>query len=316
MINRLFYSPLPEWWNWWKNTTTWNELAIVFTKKENSTDDYQEKISVSKEEIKKIQKIIIDYTWQRVTYQETYTDKKSQINELEEEYKQLQWENMTAEEQEEYTQQQEEFANMRKEIFWSMGFDQEWARWAFESEEDYFHHQEEQNKKKKDANHTTRNVSDISWPLVDQLEDMSMKNLWRKIGFLLHTDHLYNNTEINNDKEYLSYCEELFKTLQFLYEKEDMWSMIIALQDAGIQLKDWKLILPSKEERWQIKQRSQLHKKREELQERISTMKQSYIYIFYLKLTKWDIDTELRDLDNKIEELRDLIASYQSINHE
>lgn len=304
-----------EWVTWWDNTSSNSLISLLHTQKDEFSD-IREKIIHLETEIKKVQSIIIEYTWQWTTYQEIYTDKKNQINELEKEYKQLQWENMTTEEQEEYIQQQKEDEEMRKEIFWSMGFDQNWARWTFETEEKYFYYQQKENKKRKDANHTKQNISDISWSLVDQLEDMSIKDLWRKIAFLLHPDRLHNNTDIKGDKDYIIYCEELFKTLQSLYEKEDMWLMIITLQDAGIEYKDWKLILPSKEKRWTIQKESQLHKQREELQERISTMKQSYIYIFYLKLKKWDIDKELRDLDNKIEELKDLIASYQIINHE
>jgi DNA-binding transcriptional MerR regulator len=145
---------------------------------------------------------------------------------------------------------------------------------------------------------------------------MSMKDLWRKIIHLLHPSRLSTNIEIVGDTAYLLYCEDLYRILIDLHSKDDIWSMIVTLQDAGIQLKDWKFILPSKKERWQIQQRSQLHKKREELQERLSAMKQSYIYIFYLKFTKWDVAKELRELDDKIEELQDLIASYQTIHNE
>jgi hypothetical protein len=62
--------------------------------------------------------------------------------------------------------------------------------------------------------------------------------------------------------------------------------MILALQDAGIEYKDEKLMLPPKEKRARIQKKSQLHKEREQLQERLSLLKQSYIYVFYLKLQK------------------------------
>lgn len=304
-----------EWWNWWKNAT-WNELVTVLVEKKKYSHDYQEKISTLEEEIKKVHNIIIDYTWQWVEYQELYSTKKNILNQLDEEYKQLQREQMTTEEQAEYIRKEKEFANMRKEFFWSMGFDQQWARWSFESEEEFFEYQKEENKKKKNAHHTKQNVSDIIWLLADQLRDINIKDLWRKIAFLLHPDRLVHDTEINNDKDYLTYCEELFKTLQSLYEKEDIWSMIMTLQDAGIDYKDWKLVLPFKEERSQIQQKSQFHKKRQELQEHLSVLKQSYIYIFYLKLSTWDIEKELHELDEKIQELEDLIVSYQSVHNE
>jgi hypothetical protein len=145
MLNHLLFSPFSEQWSSWWGNTIWDELIIILDNKEKDTsDEYQEKILVSELEIKNIQNIIMQYTWSWIIYQENYTNKKTIIDQLEAQYEQLQWKNMTAEEQEEYKKNKEEFEKIMKEIFWSMGFDQEWVRWTFESEEDYFHHQEEQ----------------------------------------------------------------------------------------------------------------------------------------------------------------------------
>lgn len=310
--------PEQEWWDaasWDKHS---KEIMLMFEQRwdTSSKNEYDQKIFKTECEINNIQNIILEYTGKRVEYQTVYTNKKNKIEELMQEYKKIQWDTMTEEDRKQYERKQQEFENMWKEIFWFMWFDQLWARWRFSSEEEFFNYQKQEDDRRKNENHIKKDIAEIRGTLVEQLRWLSIKDIWRKASKLLHPDKLIHNKGILWDEDYLNYCKELFEQLANYYEKEDIWSMILVLQEAGIQFKDWKFILPSLEERSIIQNISKSKKILIELEERLLHLKQSYIYIFYLKFEQWDIEKEIYMLDNKIEELQDIIASYWTINNE
>lgn len=302
-------------WEW--RTQGWytgsQELVTVLTEDRKNSDNYKEKNQKLQKEIEDVKRIIFEYTWKRTEYEEIYNEKKSRIEELDKQHRDLVRENMSQEEQQKYIEDQKKLQEALRLIFSCMWFNSWWIRWEFESEEEFFKYQKQQSDKKEKENYVKKDMSEITGELAEQLRDMSIKKLWRMISKLLHPDVMIHN-EINLwDQEYY---KELYIRLNDYYEQEDLWSIILTLQETSIQFKDGILVLPSQIELWDIKKTSKLQKIYKKLQEHLNFMKETFVYIFYLKFQKGDIVKELRELDDKIEELEDIILSYQHIDDE
>lgn len=142
---------------------------------------------------------------------------------------------------------------------------------------------------------------------------MSSKDIWRKISKILHPDILQHNADISSNKESLAFFTDLFNTLLGYYEKDDKRAIIKALQEAGIKFMDDKFQLPDS---LKIKAGvKNIYKQKilNELLQRVQLIKSTSIYAFYVSYKNGDSQIRLNQLDDEIQELEDLLASYEQV---
>ena len=112
-------------------------------------------------------------------------------------------------------------------------------------------------------------------------------------------------------EDYLKYLSDLHLKIISARENKDKATMIMLIQDAGIIYRNEKFFVASYEDCKDIVIYANKKILIQDLGYRLQALKTNYIYIFYLKHTQRETHKELRDLDDKIQELEDLIASYQ-----
>lgn len=301
---------------WW-STHTGSELLVVLQKSKNNTQWYDEQINTLEKTIAEIKNIIVDYTPYWAQHQSLYNTKMETIKELQTEYERLRWENMSDPERQEFEDQKRREAEMWQHIFDGMWFGGEWMRGDFASEDDYFEHYQQEQKNKADAHYVKKNMEEVSGELVEQLKNLSIKILYRRISLALHGDRLAQNPQVAPYQDYVKYLHGVHQDVINARQKEDKATMIVIIQEAGIRYEDPNFILASYEDFKNIA--VDVHKKNliKELQDRLQSLKMSYVYVFYIKHTTGETQKELRELEDKIQELEDLIASYSpQKNHE
>lgn len=310
MLQLALYSPENGSGANWSNPNT-GEIALVLTQK-NTTDDYDQQINNLQNNIKNSQKIIVEYTPLRWEYQIQYNQKMEQVRNLSKEYEEIKRNHMSDEEKTIFEENKKAEAEMWQHIFDGMWFGGPWARWNFASEEEFFQYQQAESKKRADENYVKKNMEEVKWELVDQIRDLDLKTIYRKISLLLHPDRLSKNNDVMSHDDYHQYLKSVYQKAKDFNDKEDKAALISLIQEAGIRYVDKKFVLWSYEEF--LKGSANIHKKNivQWLEEQLSFLKQSYVYVFYVKHTTGETKKELRQLDDRIQELEDLIASYST----
>jgi len=309
-MHHILFSPHVAWWAGWSVNTT-NDIAVILDDKKNTSHNYDQEIIDLEKSIKNTQTVIIQYTALRVEYQSLYNTKRQTIRDLQVEYKQIIWDNMTDQQKQDFEEEKKREAEMWQHIFSGMWFDQDGMRWKFTTEEEFFQNHQQQEKKKSDANYVKKNMEEVKWELVDDIKDLSLKSIYRKISLLLHPDRLSQNNQVIPYEDYLKYLNKVYLKVIDAREKEDKATMIMLIQQAGISYRDNKFVLASYADFKDTIAQENKKTLIQELQGRLQALKTSYIYAFYLKHTQGETRKELRDLDDKIQELEDLIASYK-----
>lgn len=309
LYHKLLYPDGQE--SWWWNTTNSQELVVILQKDKNSSEWYDEQINILEQAVAKVKNIILEYTSEWSNHQSVYNSKMKTIQELQTEYERIRWEHMSDDEKTAFEEQKQREQEMRQHIFSGMGFDQQGMWGEFTSEEDFFQHYQKEQKKATDANYVKKNMEEVTGELVEQLKNLSLKTIYRRINLALHADRLIQNPEVAPHEDYLKYLHGVHQQVIEAWEKEDKAAMIMIIQDAGIRYEDPNFILASYQDFQNIAIYANKKTLIQELQDRLHALKASYIYVFYLKHTQGETQKELRELDDKIQELEDLIVSYK-----
>lgn len=314
-MRHIVFSSDSEWWSGCSSTTS-NDIAVILNDKKNTSDTYDQTIMDLEKSIKEVQSIVMDYTAARSEYQSIYNTKRQTIRDLQAEYERIVWDRMSDWERQEFEDQKQREAEMWQHIFSGMGFDQSGMRWEFETEEEFFQHHQQEQKKSADANYVKKNMEEVKGELVDKIKDLPLKTIYRKISLLLHPDKLLQNQDVAPYPEYIAYLHGVYLKVIDAWEKEDKAAMIIVIQEAWISYQDGEFSLATYQDFREIAIDANKKSIIKELQDRLQVLKTSYVYMFYLKHTQWETQKELRDLDDKIQELEDLIASYQTTDEQ
>lgn len=291
----------------WGGNHISNELAqALHTNNHTTHDPLDQNIAEAKHELNELQTILTQFQDTRQKYKNIIDKKEKKLQQLRDQYKKYtkdQPQEDTDRDDEEYN----DFADQFEDFFSSMGFGD--ARW-FNGFSDQ--HREQQQEEK----YVKTNIQEITGELVDKLQDLSIKQIRRAISLVLHEDKLQHNKEVNNHQDYYTYCLDLFKKLGNFYAKDDKWAMIQALQEAQISYNNKRFILPSYSIFQQNVGKRYKQQLLQELQERITYIKQLPIYAFYKAYITGQADRKIGELEEQIRKFEDLIASYQTIHHD
>ncbi len=267
-------------------------------------DPLDQQILETQKEIADLLQITESYTGRRKEYKNKCKEKMQILQEL---YNKL---TKLKKNKESFEEEYQEY----NEFFDSMGFG-EWdgGFWWFSSYEDFFHNFDQEQQNYRDEHYTRVDKDEIQGELVDALGELSSKDIWRKISKILHPDILQHNADISSNKESLAFFTDLFNTLLGYYEKDDKRAIIKALQEAGIKFMDDKFQLPDS---LKIKAGvKNIYKQKilNELLQRVQLIKSTSIYAFYVSYKNGDSQIRLNQLDDEIQELEDLLASYEQV---
>lgn len=287
--------------------TSLSNLEKVNINNDQVKDELDQKILDAEKEINELTIIIQNYAKSRKEYQTECEKKTIILRDLYRKY--ITFLDKTID--------FEKYFEKFTDFFDSMWFkDWEWGLfWWFDDYGQYYGHYKQYEKEKQDENYVKVNMQEIKWELVESLKDFTCNQIWRKISKLLHPDILERDNEIANNKDFLIFLKNLYTSLNNFNQKNDIWAMITAIQESWITYKDWNFVLPSVEQfqKGIIK----IHKQKtlNDLLQTIQLIKSTGIYAYYLWRKNWHTDIILTGLDDEIQRLQDLLASYEQINN-